>query len=57
LEKFDAIRKGKSESTKDTDASIIKRLKAEWKRGMDSRRSLTSQIDLTAPQQLDATGD
>jgi site-specific recombinase XerD len=39
LEKFVASRKGKSESTQSTDACIIKRLKDEWKHGLDIRVS------------------
>ena|ERR1700733_3236735 len=37
LAKFSASRQGKSESTKATDASIVKRFKAEWKHGLDRR--------------------
>jgi integrase len=39
LEKFVASRQGKSDSTKATDASIIKRFEAEWKHGLDIRAS------------------
>ena len=39
LEKLVAARKGKSASTNETDASIIKRFKAEWKYGLDVRVS------------------
>ena len=41
LAKFVASRKGKSDSTKSTEASIIKRFKAGWKHGLDI---LVSQI-------------
>ena len=47
LETLVAARKGKSSSTNETDASIIKRFKAEWKHGLDVR---VSQIK---PSQLD----
>ena len=39
LDKFDSIKQGKSASTQATNDSIIKRLKAEWKHGLDIRVS------------------
>jgi integrase len=39
IAKFVAIRQGKSDSTKATDASIIKRFEAEWKHDLDIRVS------------------
>ncbi len=39
LEKFTTVRGGMSPSTKRTDASIIKNLKAHWKHGLDIRVS------------------
>ena len=39
LDKFEIGRNGKSDSTTATDASIIKRFKAEWRHGLDIRVS------------------
>jgi len=37
LEKFKEIRQGASKSTRDTEAGMIKKLKATWKHGLDIR--------------------
>jgi len=39
IEKFSKARQGKSESTRDTEASIIKIFKADWEYGLDIRIS------------------
>jgi len=39
IEKFDAATKGKSDSTRATNDSIIKRFKEEWRHGLDIRVS------------------